>query len=695
MKLTKKLLRSTIAALTAFVFVSSAFAQDLPPDKVHQKIRTDQKDCEAYVIVDVTMEPGWHIYAANLPKGAFSIPTKIVLNKSKDFKVIGSVIEPKPHFEHNEEADEDLYTHEKKVTLKQKIQVLTDKPFKIDGVFSYQTCDASGCLPPWDVKFSVNMKGCTAGTSSVEEADSSSAVTAQANDDEPETTAAAANGNGEKKISMSAAVNSSIKDIDKMSLWTIFFLGCGSGFLALLTPCVFPMLPMTVSFFTKQSKTRSQGIRNAILYGVSIIVIYILLGTVVTAIFGAEALNNMATNPTFNIIFFVVLIVFAISFMGAFEIRMPSSWINKADSGADRGGLIGIFLMALVLALVSFSCTGAFVGGLISVSATVGGVAPIIGMFGFSFALALPFMLFAAFPGWMNSMPKSGGWLNTVKVTLGFVELALAFKFLSNADLSLQAHWLEREVFLAVWIAIFGALTLYLFGKMTLPHDDATPRISVGRAMIGVLSLTLVIYMIPGMWGAPLKWLSAFPPPLSYSESPDGFGARAMAAGPAEEHIPGTHRGPQKIMVFHDYDLAKAYADSVGKPLFVDFTGHNCVNCRKMEESVWGEPGIIETLRNDVVIASLHVDERIDLPKDEQVTVELRPGVTRKLQTTGDKWMFKQLKEYNITAQPYYVMIGPDGQLSNGSADYQNHGNPADFKKWLDQGMEEYRSLEK
>lgn len=483
-------------------------------------------------------------------------------------------------------------------------------------------------------------------------------------------------------------------DTDNMSTWAIFALSFASGLAALLTPCVFPMIPMTVSFFTKQSKTKAKGIKNAILYAVSIIVIYILLGTVVTAIFGAEVLNEMSTNPWFNLVFFALLIVFAISFMGAFEIRMPSSWVNKADSKADKGGLVGIFFMALVLALVSFSCTGPIVGTLLVKAAESGGMTPIIGMFGFSLALALPFALFAAFPGWLNSLPQSGGWLNTVKVVLGFLELALAFKFLSNADLAWQSHFLEREVFLAIWIAVFGALAMYLFGKLTLPHDSPIERLSVGRTLFATFILAFTVYMIPGLWGAPLKLINAFPPPSHYSESPRGFGgsggeAVEVAHGPEGTHL-ATTRG---LNVFHDYDKALAYAKEVNKPLFVDFTGWNCVNCRKMEEGVWVEDGVFESLRDDVVIVSLYVDERTELPEEEQRENVKVGGRTRDMVTVGDKWMIKQINEYNIAAQPYYVMQTPDGEdLSNGSADYQNHSNPADFKKWLDDGLKEFKS---
>jgi thiol:disulfide interchange protein DsbD len=481
------------------------------------------------------------------------------------------------------------------------------------------------------------------------------------------------------------------KQASNKSLWRIFIISFMSGLLALFTPCVLPMIPMTVSFFTKQSKTKGEGIRKALLYGISIIVIYILLGTAVTAIFGEEALNDMSTNPWFNFFFFLLLIVFAVSFLGAFEIRMPNSWVNRADAQADKGGLIGIFFMALVLALVSFSCTGPIVGTLIVEAARHGGITPIVGMLGFSFALALPFGLFAAFPGWMNSMPKSGGWLNSVKVVLGFLELALAFKFLSNADMTWNMHLLEREVFLAIWIAIFLVMALYLFGMFRLSHDSPIEKLSVGRTLLATFSLVLVFYMLPGMWGAPLNLISAFPPPLQYSES-GGAGIGSSNAVTAENGPEGTVLGPQNIRVFHDYDKALAYAKEVNKPLFVDFTGINCVNCRKMEQQVWGQKGIIETLKNDVVIVSLHVDEREDLPAKEQGEFDVYPGKTMSVQTTGDKWKMMQIKRYNILAQPYYVMHDTEGKdLSNGSADFEHTSDPKDFKMWLDKGMKLFR----
>jgi len=676
------MIKSASLFILLFIFSGTFSAQiELPEDKVKWSFQIDQKGEEATVIASIKCVEHWHINAVKLPNGSFGFPTSLSLKTSKNFKLIGSTIEPKPIMKYDELADEQLAYHEGSFQLKQKIKILSKEDFTLEGAFTFQTCNEVKCLPDYTAAFKLKVKGASVS------ADSENPIIQS--DVLPEDTVvkqAEKTENG-SDATLVKEMKEEKKDSDDKSLWSIFIISFMSGLLALFTPCVLPMIPMTVSFFTKQSKTKGEGIRKALLYGVSIIVIYILLGTAVTAIFGEEALNDMSTNPWFNFFFFLLLIVFAVSFLGAFEIRMPNSWVNKADAKADKGGLIGIFFMALVLALVSFSCTGPIVGTLIVEAARHGGITPIVGMFGFSFALALPFGLFAAFPGWMNSMPKSGGWLNSVKVVLGFLELALAFKFLSNADMTWNTHMLEREVFLAIWIAIFLVMALYLFGIFRLSHDSPLEKLSVGRALLATFSLTIVIYMLPGMWGAPLNLISAFPPPLQYSES-SGVGLGNGVAAPTEKGPEGTVLGPQNIWVFHDYDKALAYAKEVNKPLFVDFTGINCVNCRKMEQQVWGQKGIIETLRNDVVIVSLHVDEREDLPSKEQGEFEVYPGKTMSIQTTGDKWKMMQIKRYNILAQPFYVMHDADGKdLTNGSADFENTSKPADFKKWLDKGM--------
>lgn len=685
---------SLIALILLLVSSFTLKAQiEYPEDKSKWKITIDQKGEEATVIATVTMAPHWHINSIVMPKGTFGYATKFNLTPSKNFKLVGSVVEPKPIQKHDEESDEDISYHEGKIIFKQKIKILSKKDFDINGTYSFQTCDESHCLAPYDGTFSVKAKGDLAAVENPEAAESTEEV---ATIDTAITTTATVTEAEEDKINDKATIEENAsnegKTEENKSLWGIFIISFLSGLAALFTPCVFPMIPMTVSFFTKQSKSKAQGIKNASLFGFSIILIYILLGTTVTALFGADTLNNMSTNPWFNLFFFVLLVVFAVSFLGAFEIRMPSSWVNKADAKADKGGIIGIFFMALALALVSFSCTGPIVGSLIVEAARQGGITPVVGMFGFSFALALPFTLFAMFPGWLNSMPKSGGWLNSVKVVLGLLELALAFKFLSNADMTWNLHMLEREMFIGVWIAVFTVLTLYLFGKLRFPHDSPIDKLSVGRVLLGTTTLLFVIYMIPGMWGAPLKVISAFPPPLQYSESPSGFGGSPAIGSESSNAPAGTHLGPQNINVFHDYDKALAYAKIVKKPLFVDFTGINCVNCRKMEQQVWGVPGIIERLKNDVVIVSLHVDEREELPKKEQGTFKTKDGRMMKVQTTGDKWKMMQINRYNILAQPYYVMQNTKGEdLTNGSADYEHTSNPEDFKKWLENGLDSFK----
>lgn len=483
----------------------------------------------------------------------------------------------------------------------------------------------------------------------------------------------------------------------RQSNWLTFIFAFLSGFAAIIMPCVFPMIPMTVSFFTKRSKTRSEGVKNGLIYGGSIVLIHVLLGVLVVVTGSASLLNEMSTNIWFNLIFFLMLFVFGLSFLGGFEIQLPTKWVNAADSKADKGGVIGIFFMALVLSLASFSCTGPILGSLlVGISADGGGTALIIGMFGFGLALALPFMIFSIFPALMNSMPSSGGWLNVVKVFLGFLEIAFSFKFLSTVDTTLQLHMLEREVFIAIEVAIFAALTLYMFGKYQLPHDSPITKLSVGRTMIATVSLAFTIYLLPGMWGAPLNIVNAYLPPDFYAESPKGVGGTtAVTTHSADGHVEGMHEGPQGTMAFNDYDKALAYAKEVNKPLFVDFTGWGCVNCRKMEQSVWGQPGIIEHLKNDVVIVSLYVDERTELPEEEQKTIDLN-GREYEMVTIGNKWTAKQINEYKTSSQPYYVMQTPDGEnIENGSADYQNHGDPAKFKNWIESGLELFDETKK
>ena len=674
-------MKKILGILIVILHQSFIYSQMIDHEKVVAvKFSIEQNKGEAFVVAKINIIPGWHINSYKLPNGSFAIPTEINLTKNKSFTA-KETLEPKP-YQFINEIDEKESHHKGSITMKRKLIINSATDFKVSGAFAFQACDEAGkCLLRHEYPFSLDVKGYELAAEKDSLAEQKmDTLTSNAGTLIVKETAPPSKKTPAKKVPE-----------PKKSMWLIFIISFLSGFAALLTPCVFPMIPMTVSFFTKSSKSKAAGIRNAIFYGISIIAIYVILGTIVTTIFGPSALNALSTNVWFNIIFFILLVVFALSFLGAFEIMLPSSWQNKADQASDKGGILGIFFMALALALVSFSCTGPIVGTLLVEAATIGGIAPFVGMFGFSLALALPFTLFAAFPGWMNSLPKSGGWLNTVKVFLGFLELALAFKFLSNADLVVQGHFLERELFLAIWIGLFTVLTVYLFGFIRLPHDSPTEKLSVFRTLLASTCLVFVIYLIPGMWGAPLKLISGFPPPLSYSESPTGIGANQHSN--SQSGNDDMHLGPQNIMVFHDLEKAEAYAKEVHKPLFVDFTGHACVNCRKMEEKVWGEPGILEILRDKMVIVSLYVDEKTALPASEHKELEYAPGKKMKITQVGHKWSYLQTTRYKSNTQPYYRLLGPKNEdLDIGSADYEHHGNTEDFKDWLEKGLVEYKN---
>lgn len=629
----------------------------LEPVKWFFSVEGENAD-SATLVFNAEIEETWHLYSTRIdPDAGGPYPTEFNFEESDEYITDGDLSESEAIVKYDSVFAMDVPFFEHQARFSQKIIKNSTDSATVKGYISFMVCDDGKCI--------------------MDEAEFEFKLSPGEQSDEVATTAdAAIGGKG---------------DSEKRSNWGIFIISFFSGFAALLTPCVFPMIPMTVSFFTKQSKTRAAGIKNAILYGISIIVIYVVLGVVVTAIFGASVLSELSTDPWFNLAFFLLLVIFAISFFGAFEITLPNSWISKADSRADRGGLIGIFFMAFVLALVSFSCTGPIVGTLIVEAASRGGSAPVIGMLGFSLAIALPFALFAAFPGWMNSLPKSGGWLNSVKVVLGFLELALAFKFLSNADLVLQLHLLEREVFIAIWIVIFGFLTLYLLGKIKLPHDSELKYLPVSRLILAIFTGVFTVYLIPGMWGAPLKLISAFPPPLQYSESPMGVGYLGGGGGVTVQHSEDQHVGPQGIYVYHDYEKALEHARQTGKPLMLDFTGHACVNCRKMEQQVWSDPEIKEFLSTEVVLASLYVDEKTPLPEEEQVTVELTGGRTKKLRNVGNKWAAFQEQRYGVNAQPYYVLLDHNENMLIEASNYQDYGTVELFRDWLSRGLKAFK----
>jgi thiol:disulfide interchange protein len=683
--LSKNVWTKTILLFVFFFAFAKGNAQILEPVKWTSKI--EKKGNNAVLIFDGTIEKDWHMYSQFTPDGgplALEITFK---NQKGNYELVGKAKEGKTRTAFNDVFGVDETFFEGKAHIEQEIKIINPNLKTVDVDFDFQVCKEV-CINS-SKKFSIAVPS----TFKIDEVP----VVTEAKADETKVVGLAVD-----TVKKEEAVQPKVAKTAEMakeeipapaparSLWSIFFIAFLSGFAALLTPCVFPMIPMTVSFFTKQSKSRAKGIRNAIIYGFSIIAIYVILGLIVTKIFGADALNALSTDVWFNLIFFVILIIFATSFLGAFEIMLPNSWANKADQQADKGGLIGILFMALALAIVSFSCTGPIVGTLLVEAASNGGIAPIVGMLGFSMALALPFMLFAMFPGWLNSLPKSGGWLNTVKVVLGFLELALAFKFLSNADLVLQLHFLEREVFIAIWIAIFGALTLYLFGKITLPHDSPTNHISVGRLYLGLLTFVFTMYLIPGLWGAPLKLISAFPPPPQYSESPFGVGGSGNGAVSSEsiKGMPeGAELGPHGIMVFHDYEDGLAYAKEINKPIMLDFTGYACVNCRKMENNVWSEPTILPILKNDVVLISLYVDDKRELPKEEQFTTESGD----KIITVGDKWTDFMISKYKTNTQPLYVITDLEGNNMNTSKPTISYVSADEYLNWLKEGIANFK----
>lgn len=669
--------------LTYILLLFTFFAQGQILNPVKWTTKVVQKSATEFeLVMDATIENEWHMYSQFTPENG-PLPTVFDYKNTKgNYSLVGKTKESAYKKVYNDIFEVDEYYFAKTAQFKQVIKVTNTKLKEVKVYIEYQVCKEQ-CIQQ-DATFTFQLPEIKATETEVlpiSDINPVDSTSQNKNISNVVTTEV------KKEPVVDESENATSKK-EKKSLWGIFILAFLGGFAALLTPCVFPMIPMTVSFFTKQSKTKAAGIRNAFIYGISIIIIYVGLGMIITALFGIDSLNALSTNVWFNVIFFIILIVFAASFLGAFEIVLPNSFLNKIDRQADRGGIVGIFFMALALAVVSFSCTGPIVGSLLGESARQGGIGPIVGMLGFSSAIALPFMLFAMFPGWMNSLPKSGGWLNTVKVSLGFLELAFAFKFLSNADLVLQTHLLEREVFLAIWIAVFGAWALYLFGKLILPHDSPMSHISVGRLFIALLVTTFTIYLIPGLWGAPLKILSGFTPPMTYSESPYGVGYQNItnSGSSPESTLPENgHIGPLGITAFHDYEEGIAYAKKVNKPVLLDFTGHACANCRKMEENVWSDTEILKILKNEIVLISLYGDDQRKLPKEEQYVSKSGSEVT----TIGKKWRVYQIERYNINAQPYYVVLDKDGKDISKPVGYTP--NVEEYKRWLEEGISKFK----
>ncbi len=661
--------------LMTLVFLLTCFwgqAQIVKPVKWTSKVER-LSDTECNLIMQGKIDEGWHVYSQFTPDGG-PLPAEFTFAKAQgNYELVGKPKESpyKKHF--NDVFGVDEYYFEKQVTFTQKVKLLNASVTTIKGAIDYQTCKEV-CIND-NVSFTFVLPPVSTTAATTAPIDTTTTATSAP---------VATTDTISKAATLASTEVAAPHKEEKKGLFTIFFLAFLGGLAALLTPCVFPMIPMTVSFFTKHSGSRQKGIRNAIFYGFSIIAIYVILGLIIVGVFGAEALNALSTGVPFNIIFFIILVFFALSFLGAFEIMLPNSWANKVDRQAGKSGIVAIFFMALALAIVSFSCTGPIVGTLLVESASKGGLAPVIGMLGFSSAIALPFMLFALFPTWLQSLPKSGGWMNSVKVSLGFLELAFAFKFLSNADLVLQLHLLEREVFIAIWIAIFGTWALYLLGKLTLPHDSPMAHISVGRLCLGLVILAFTVYMIPGLFGAPVKLISAFAPPQTYSESPRGFLNSGSTTSQTE--IKDTELGPNGLQVFTDYAKGLAYAKKVHKPVMLDFTGYACVNCRKMENNVWSDEKVLQILKNDVVLISLYVDDKRELPKSEQ-TVSKTTG--KEIITIGNKWSDFIISRYQTNTQPLYVLTDLDEHKLNEPISYTP--NIEDYLNWLKTGIAQFK----
>jgi len=633
--------KKIIFILLTFLFVSLfSFAQIYEPVKwtVEQKVTGDHT---AEIHIQASIDEGWHLYGLKLPTGG-PHPTNIVFETLGNATKTGDVQSPSrllKQFDANFNMELNWYSGS--AIFIQKINFTDASKVRIKGYVEFMACNDKSCLPPSKFPFSIGIT-----------APAKAAVTPVAAVVAPDT--------WKPVIAELRSFGEQAGTSGATSLWLIFLAGMIGGFLALLTPCVWPIIPMTVSFFLKRSENKKLGQRDAILYGFAIIFIYVLLGILITLIFGASALNSLATNAVFNLLFFALLVVFAISFFGAFDIMLPSSWSTKLDAKADStAGFVSILFMAFTLVLVSFSCTGPIIGTLlVQVSSSGSLLAPAIGMLGFAIALSIPFSLFALFPSWLKSMPRSGGWLNSVKVVLAFLELALALKFFSVADLAYGWHILDREVFLTLWIVIFALLGFYLLGKIRFAHDSEAKNTSVLGIFLAIVSLAFSVYMIPGLWGAPLKSISAFAPPL-YTQD---FNLYSNDVHPA----------------FTDYDLGMAFAAEKKLPVIIDFSGFGCVNCRKMEASVWTDPKVKELLKKDFVLISLFVDDKASLAKPYEV---LENGRTTSIETIGDKWSYLQRSKFGANAQPFYVMLDNAGMPL--TKPYTFDQNPAHFVTWM------------
>ena len=686
-------------SILLLVFVTLAVqAQIHQPVKWKIKLE-DSKTAEKEIVFTATIEKGWHLYDMNLPEGG-PVSTSFTFETLQGAELIGQPVSNiKPTVVYDEQFAMDLRWFPGAVTFTQKVKILDPKKFKIEGEVEFIVCNDETCLPPDRESFAFDSKN----TKLTLPAEAPVVEKEDVTKEQPDTNLVVEEGKTLTTPDPVAKEEKVIVNPEKITnaltndaaLWTpvidelkafgdttvtatdtswlfIFFAGFLGGLIALLTPCVWPMIPMTVSFFLKRTKDRKKAIRDALTYGLSIIVIYLVMGLLITGIFGASALNDLSTNAIFNIIFFLLLVVFAISFFGAFEMVLPASWTTKLDSKADSTtGILSIFFMSFTLVLVSFSCTGPIIGTLLVQAASMGtAVGPAIGMFGFALALSIPFSLFAIFPNMLQSMPKSGGWLNSVKVVLGFLELALALKFLSVADLAYGWRLLDREVFIVLWIVIFVLLGFYLLGKIKFSHDSDVKYVSVPRLFMAIISFAFAVYMVPGLWGAPLKSISAFAPPL-YTQDFSLYDDEVHAA-------------------YDDYESGMAKAKLLNKPVMIDFSGFGCVNCRKMEASVWTDPKVKQILENDYVLITLMVDDKTKLPHPIEIEEH---GKVRKLKTIGDKWSYLQRSKFGANAQPFYILLNDEGKPLGPS--YAFNEDVSKYIQFLENGLKTFKEQNK
>ena len=677
-------MKKSIFSILLLLFAVVVQAQIQEPVKFKSELKTLQAG-EAEVVFTGTIDKGWHVYSTDLGDGG-PISATFNVESISGAELVGKLTPVGKEVAAFDKLFEMKVRYfENTAQFVQKLK-LTGGEYKVEGFLEYGACNDENCLPPTQVpfKFSGKAEGTAVNGPAADKSADAGDVELEKSSDTAQTADMAIIGGAESDTGINVAGDGTtdlwkpvIDELqalgetvsqEDMSWIYIFITGFVGGLLALFTPCVWPIIPMTVSFFLKRSKDKKKGIRDAWTYGASIVVIYVGLGLLVTGIFGANALNSLSTNAVFNIFFFLMLVVFAASFFGAFEITLPSKWSNAVDSKAEKtGGLLSIFLMAFTLSLVSFSCTGPIIGFLlVQVSTTGNMIAPAIGMLGFAIALALPFTLFALFPSWLKSMPKSGGWMNVIKVTLGFLELAFALKFLSVADLAYGWRILDRETFLALWIVLFALLGFYLLGKVKFPHDDDDTKVSVPRFFMALASLAFAVYMLPGLWGAPLKAVSAFAPPMQTQD---------FNLYNNEVHAK-----------FDDYDLGMEYARQHGKPVMLDFTGYGCVNCRKMELAVWTDPKVSDIINNDYVLITLYVDNKTPLSSPVKI---MENGTERTLRTVGDKWSYLQRVKFGANAQPFYVLIDNEGKPLNKSYSYDE--SIPKYIEFLQTGLENYK----